>query len=173
MNGAVGPYPAKNGGGARGYDGFLGGEAEVAFVKGGEDLSPVVEKLFGGVATAVKIVGDFSDAAILEKVAEDSAHQLLQRGLGARHSHGTSGINADTFEGCCNATVLGTLGQWYLVEGLREVGYNDIAPAGDLAESRINVGHYGGLGFTVLANISEASDQTETTTSFLCTNNKK
>ena len=122
MDRAVGPYPAKNGGGAGGYDGFLGGEAEVAFVEGGEDFLPVVEELFGGVATTVKIVCDFSDAAILEKV-EDSAHQLLQRSLGARHSHGTSSVHVDTFEGCCDTTVL---------EG---------APAVDLAESRINVLH--------------------------------
>ena len=78
----------------------------------------------------------------------DLTHHPLQRSLGARHSCGISGINTDTEPLKSVATPVHlttalekTFSQCCLVEGLRETGYDDKAPAGNLVESGINFGH--------------------------------
>ena len=60
------------------------------------------------------------------EITKDAAHKSLECRFWSRHSHGISGMPYST-EGCGYTAVHhGLVRSWNLVEGIREVGRNDI-----------------------------------------------
>jgi hypothetical protein len=57
----------------------------------------VVEHLTRGISTNIQVIGDFSNTALLNEVTYDPGLELLQTGLGDRHTHGRSSVDTDTF----------------------------------------------------------------------------